>query len=99
MESCDNCVMLNDELWHANRHYVSLLLQQDRLSKGCKEKARTMEAISFEAAIQRAKSVRASAARDLVVHRAGHVMGSRIMARTAVLVLPLDREAGRPFRR
>ncbi len=27
MDSFDNCAMLENELWHANEHYVSLILR------------------------------------------------------------------------
>jgi hypothetical protein len=87
--------MLDDELWQANGHYVSLILQQDRVSGSVKEKAGRMEALAIEAAIERAENVRASASHDLTAHRAAHAAGQRAMTRTAVLVFPADREAAR----
>jgi len=87
--------MLDDELWQTNGHYVSLTLQQDRMSRGGKDKATTPQAMAFEGAIERAENVRASASNDLTGHRAAHAAGQRTMTRTAVLVFPAGREAAR----
>ena len=89
--------MLDDELWQANGHYVSLILQQDRVSGSVKEKAGRMEAMAIEAAIERAENARASASHDLTAHRAAHAAGQRTLTKAAALVLPLGREAERRF--
>ena len=81
MESCDQCLSLEDRLRHANEHYVSLVLQQAKLSLDRNAGVATI--VLFEDAIQRSESMRTSLVEELQAHRATHKVWSRPISRTA----------------
>ena len=78
MESCCECLWLEQRLRSANNYYIKLILQQDRMIRDG-----DAEASAFEDAMQEAQSGRASAARDLLAHRGTHQALSLLRTRTA----------------
>ena len=78
MESCGECLWLENRLRRANNYYIRLILQQDRMIRDG-----DAEASAFEDAMQEAQSGRASAARDLLAHRGTHQALSLLRTRTA----------------
>ena len=78
MESCDECLWLENQLRRAHNYYIRLILQQDRMIRDGEA-----EASAFEDAMQEAQSGWTSAARDLLAHRRAHQALSRPKTRTA----------------
>ena len=72
MGSCDQCTRLNYKLYRANGHYVSLILQQDRVIRDGKSNVRMVEAEMLEHAIERAEHSCEWVTHALLAHCAGH---------------------------
>ena len=81
MEPCDDCTMLEHELWRASDHYVGLIVQHDQMMRDGKPEASTLDIT-----IKRARRRRNAAARLLLAHRGTH----------EDLSLPKTRTAGQP---
>jgi len=60
MEPCDDCTMLEHELWRASDHYVGLIVQHDQMMRDGKPEASTLDIT-----IKRARRRRNAAARLL----------------------------------
>ena len=78
MESCNDCLRLENRLRRASEHYVRLILQQDRMIRDG-----DAEASAFEDAMREGESWRNAAPRLLLAHRKGHEDSSRPKTRTA----------------
>ena len=68
MESCDECLRLEQRLRSASEHYVSLIVQHDQMIREGKPDASTLDH-----AIQRARRRRNAAGRLLLYHRINHL--------------------------
>jgi len=78
MDSCDDCMMLEQELWRASEHYVGLIVQHDQMLRDGKP-----DTSPLDDAIKKARRRRNAAARLLLAHRGTHEEFSRPKTRTA----------------
>src|SRR5437773_10265510 len=90
MESCGECLWLENRLQRANNYYIRLILEQDRMMRDG-----DAEASAFEDAMQEAQSGRASAARDLLAHRGSDQALSLLRTRTSVELKADTAQGGR----
>ena len=78
MEFCDDCTMLEEEVWRSSEHYVNLIVQHDQMIREGKPDASTLDN-----PIKRARRRRNAAARLLLAHRGTHEVFSLPKTRTA----------------
>jgi hypothetical protein len=77
MWSCDQCSRLTDQLYRANGHLVSLILQHDRIIRGSQPNVPVVDGPILAHTIERAEHTRGWVAQALMSHCAGH----HVMAR------------------
>ena len=70
MDFCGDCLRLENRLCRANDHYVSLILQEDRMVRD--GNGETVMFTFVEDALHDALNERSSAAGDLLAHRQLH---------------------------
>jgi len=72
MESCEECLRLENRLRAASEHYVNLIVQRDQMLRNANPKASTVESV-----MRQARFRRNAAGRIFLDHRINHEALSR----------------------
>ena len=72
MWTCDQCSRLTHQLYRANGHLVSLILQHDRIIRGSQPNVPVVDVAILARTIERAEHTRGWVAQALISHCAGH---------------------------